>query len=298
MRVSVIIPVFNDSERLKSCLDSLSRQTYPRDQFEIIVVDNGSEESPRDLVNSYTQCRLLDESKPGSYAARNRGLKEARGDLIAFTDADCLPDPEWLTLGVAMLDDSETDVVGGDIQIFPARQDAPTAVELYDVAFGLPQKNNIRIHGRCMTANLITRRTVFDRIGTFDETVYGGGDHQWCNRLREDGGTVAFCPSAVVRHPARHRLNDLMRQARREVGGRFDRRMHSRARRSILHTTWMVGRVCLPNFAKMVRARSLLADRGFGLFAWLRVLPVILAIQYSKAWESLRKLCGAKSERQ
>src|ERR1041385_8126335 len=101
--VSVIIPVWNDPERLTKCLDALRKQTYPAHSYEIIVVDNGSAVPVDRVVASYGHARVVHEQRVGSYAARNSGLKVARGQVIAFTDADCLPAPDWIEKGVAHL---------------------------------------------------------------------------------------------------------------------------------------------------------------------------------------------------
>ena len=251
VRVSVIIPVYNDAQRLQACLEALDRQTFPREMMEVIVVDNGSKETPKSIVENYPFCRLEKETKSGSYAARNRGLQVATGEIIAFTDSDCLPIPEWLANGVAVLTAApHCDIAGGDIQIFPELQHSPKAVELYDVAFGLPQEQYVKTHGKCMTANLFTRRTVFDRVGGFDEFVFGGGDHLWSLRVVEDGGVVRFAESAVVRHPARKTIADLIRQARREVGGRVDHRKREPYRRSWWFTLKIIVRMYFPNFGE------------------------------------------------
>src|SRR5690554_6136694 len=89
--VSVIIPTYHDWERLRLCLDSLNRQTYPKERYEIIVVNNDPEDVvPANFVvpNNFT---ILEESKPGSYAARNRAIQAAKGEIYAFTDSDCQP---------------------------------------------------------------------------------------------------------------------------------------------------------------------------------------------------------------
>jgi len=94
--VSVIIPVYNDPERLKTCLQALEEQTYPQSSYEVIVVDNGSDESIEPIVTEFNQAKAGYEPHPGSYAARNKGLSLARGEVIAFTDADCIPALDWI----------------------------------------------------------------------------------------------------------------------------------------------------------------------------------------------------------
>jgi glycosyltransferase involved in cell wall biosynthesis len=99
--ISVIIPVWNSGALLRRCLEALARQTLGPDCFEIIVVDNGSSDDSAAIANSFPGVVLLSEPRPGSYAARNRGLARARGDFIAFTDADCVPAPDWLEQALA-----------------------------------------------------------------------------------------------------------------------------------------------------------------------------------------------------
>ena len=86
-KVSVIIPVFNDKQRLEKCLEALENQTYPKDCYQIVVVDNASTVDLKSTVMQFQQARLYYEEKPGSYAARNKGLSVATGEIIAFTDS-------------------------------------------------------------------------------------------------------------------------------------------------------------------------------------------------------------------
>ncbi len=118
---SVIIPVLNDVDRLRLCLAALDSQTYPKERFEVIVVDNGSAVDPRDAlpVNAPpTQVFVLREEQPGSYAARNRGIAMAHGEVLAFTDADCVPRPDWIEHGIATLQRlSAAAIVAGHIDL-------------------------------------------------------------------------------------------------------------------------------------------------------------------------------------
>lgn len=86
--VSVIVPVRNDNVRLEQCLRALESKTYPRDRYEVVVVDNGSTQSVAPVVASYSHARLMHEGRPGSYAVRNAGLLHARGEVVAFTGLD------------------------------------------------------------------------------------------------------------------------------------------------------------------------------------------------------------------
>jgi len=293
-RVSVIIPVYNDADRLAQCLARLAEQSMPGDDFEVIVVDNGSDDPPRAVVEQHPFCQFTAEAKPGSYAARNHAVRIASGDTLAFTDADCLPQPDWLEQGVAAIEQGAA-VVGGAVEMFSQDPQSPTSVELYDMAFGLDQPTNISKLGYSVTANLFTTRTVFEEVGEFNSDVLSGGDAEWCERAASNGHPVAYCPAAVVRHPARATLKSVVKQARRHMGGRMDR--NNRPSPFSLHYWWVVGRILCPNVAKMLLCRRRLAELGFGLGAWLRTAPIVLVVQYTRLLELLRKRLGFSSER-
>jgi glycosyltransferase involved in cell wall biosynthesis len=95
--ISVIVPVFNTGRFLTRAVEALIGQDYPADQYELLFVDNGSSDDSAAILQRYPEIRVLHEPVRGSYAARNRGLREARGEIIAFTDSDCFPDPAWLS---------------------------------------------------------------------------------------------------------------------------------------------------------------------------------------------------------
>ena len=90
-------------DHLPACLDSLVRQSWPTADFEVIVVDNGGNPGLESLIETYANVLLVDESQPSSYAARNRGLAEARGEFIVFTDADCIAHEDFLRAGIEAL---------------------------------------------------------------------------------------------------------------------------------------------------------------------------------------------------
>ena len=106
-RISVIIPYLNQPEHLPRCLASLQTQSWPAENVEIIVVDNGSASMPRDICAAVANVRLEQELTPGPGPARNRGVALSHGDILAFIDADCVADPEWLTAIASALEKGE-----------------------------------------------------------------------------------------------------------------------------------------------------------------------------------------------
>lgn len=218
--VSVIIPVYNDRERLKRCLEALDRQTYPAQRYEIIVVDNGSEVSPAAVTERFDNVRLLHEPQPGSYAARNRGLAAADGELIAFTDADCRPARDWLERGVACFERvRDCGLVAGRVAVTARRPERPTASERYDQLFYLDQKQAVTQGHYGATANLFTSRAVIEAVGPFDADLVSAGDNEWGQRVHRAGFAQVYCPEAVVQHPARRSLKTLLRKELRIAGG-------------------------------------------------------------------------------
>lgn len=221
--VSVIVPVYNDAKGLQRCLQSLARQTLESDSFEVLVVDNGSDESPASVMPPHPEFRLLEEPQPGSYAARNRGLAAARGDIVAFTDADCIPRPDWLEQGVKFLQrHPNVGVLAGKIEVFPENEHAPTLVERYQQVAAFPQSRSVAERRFGATANVFTRRFVIESVGPFLTTLRSGGDMEWCQRAHNHGFTIAYSDDVVVRHPARNSLRALIAQAARVAGGRHD----------------------------------------------------------------------------
>ncbi|MHB0776589.1 glycosyltransferase family 2 protein [Halomonas sp. WWR20] len=208
--VSVVIPTYHDWDRLKLCLNALARQTYPENKFEIIVVNNDPEDAPPELLE---KCLLINEHKPGSYAARNTGIGLAKGDVIAFTDSDCIPDKDWLARAIAQLKESNVERVAGHVEIFFSNEKA-NATELYEKVVAFDQKNNVR-NGVSVTANLIVYRREFFNIGFFNENLMSGGDFEWNHKATQAGLSIAYGEKCIVLHPARSSLRELKRKIKR-----------------------------------------------------------------------------------
>ena len=215
--VSVVIPVFADPEGLGRCLDALDRQTCR--EFEVVVVDNGSPQPLAAPSGRSFPIRLVVCATPGSYAARNAGVAVAQGAVLAFTDADCVPEDQWLASGLAALRRAGGEVVvGGEVQYVMPEQRTGTA--LYQVFAGFRQGEIVAARKFAATANLFCTRAVFDQVGRFDERVFSGGDSEWCWRAAYRGYQTVFAPEAVVRTLPRQRLGAAVRQARRVAAGR------------------------------------------------------------------------------
>jgi len=212
--VSVVIPVYNDSGRLQKTLASLRTQSYPNECYEVIVVDNGSTDESVEVASSFDEVNVLFEhhhlSSP--YSARNRGIEQASGEVIALLDATCVPVEGWLREAVKCFEETGADLLGGDVQ-FSFQGQEPGPGELYDSLTNVQMKESVA-KGEAKTANLFVRREVFEEIGLFTEGIRSGGDVEWTRYATDRGFDLAFCEEATVFKPARGLLSLIRKQWR------------------------------------------------------------------------------------
>jgi glycosyltransferase involved in cell wall biosynthesis len=216
--VSVIVPVYNNPPGITSCVSAILRQTYPADLYEIIVADNGSTDGTRAAAERFRSERprvrvVVEDRIRSSYAARNRGLRDARGRILAFTDADCSPAPGWIEGSVRALEERAAMAGAGRI-IVTYRSDRPNACEYWDSASHFDQQWYVeRRFGA--TANLFVRAEAFERCGPFRAELVSGGDRELCQRLHAAGEQLTYVADAVVTHPARATLRSAYRKSMR-----------------------------------------------------------------------------------
>lgn len=217
-RLSVIVPVYRDWDRLRLCLQALAAQDWPAGDVEWIAVNNDEQPAP-DEFRHWPGLRLLQEPQGHSYAARNAAIRVARGEVLAFTDADCQPAPGWLRAGWDGLHGEAAGLLGGRIVIDTGQAGL---IADYDRCFAFRQEQTVR-EGGSVTANLFVRRAVIEQIGPFNASLQSGGDFEFCRRAVAAGFRLVYGPAAVVGHPARDSLGALLRKNRRVAGG-FRRR--------------------------------------------------------------------------
>jgi glycosyltransferase involved in cell wall biosynthesis len=286
--ISVIIPVWNSPDLIAKCLTAIGVQTYPRDRFEVLVVDNGSTDETAAVARSFPFVTLLSEPNPGSYRARNLGLNSARGEYVAFTDADCVPAPEWLAMAArAAIQHPGAGVLAGHIELFRADLSSSQACEKYEYAFTFDQARNAN-HGVCVTANWVSRRTTLLALGGFDDGLKSGGDWDLCRRIRAAGRPIVYVPEMRVGHPFRGNLARLAAKRRRTIGGQWRTttarwRFLSRSAVLVRHT---VGRI--------IRTVS---DSRLSFVDRLRVTGVVVTLSAVGFVELVRLARGAESKR-
>lgn len=292
--VSIIIPVFNDAARLKTCLEALENQTYPKSFYKVIVVDNDSDEDINGVVSQFSQAFTTRESLPGSYAARNKGISIAKGEVIAFTDADCIPASNWIEKGVEnLLRVPNCGLVAGKVELFFKNPSQPSAVELYDaIRMGIPQKRYIEESRYGATANLFTFSSVISKVGCFDDTLKSSGDSNWGQRVFDAGYKQIYAEDTCVAHPARDSLKQLYKKVIRITGG------HQDVRRKKGYSLKNFARDIVKDFAPPIEfTLSIFVDRNLNNSKKIKVIFVRLLVKYVSGWERIRLQIGGKSTR-
>jgi glycosyltransferase involved in cell wall biosynthesis len=223
--VSVIVPIYNGEADLPALLDCLQAQTYPN--FECLLIDNNSSDRTSERLQTLSDQRFrsLNQSQiQSSYAARNLGIQTAIGEILAFTDADCRPEPNWLSDLIQPFSDPTVGLVAGEIKALAGQSLLEQYADRQDT---LSQKHTLN-HSFCaygQTANLAIRFAAFQQVGLFRPYLTTGGDADICWRiLRETSWQLRFAETAIVRHRHRTTLSELQSQWRRY--GRSNRYLH------------------------------------------------------------------------
>jgi glycosyltransferase involved in cell wall biosynthesis len=206
-KVSVIVPVRDGAADIAALLACLERQTLGRSDFEIIIGDDGSTDGgTTGIATEDGHIRVAHGPPSNSYAARNRAVAVSGAPVLAFCDADCRPEPEWLERGLAAL--AGTDIVAGRIRFTVS--EPRTAWTLVDMDGSKDHEHQVRV-GLAETANLFLRRELFDQVGGLDGSIPEYGDYEFVERCVAAGSSLSFGPDAVVWHPTRSSARSLLR---------------------------------------------------------------------------------------
>ena len=285
--VTVIVPVWNDVDRILLCVEALKAQTLNNNEYEIFVVDNGSTDGTYEKLLSQTGITLLQESNPGSYSARNKGLKEARGKYVAFTDSDCIPDDKWLeNLISCAIDKPSMGIIAGDIQFFKENTLVEASALAYEELFSMDQETYAKL-GLCITANWLSDREVIINNSGFDTSLKSGGDHEMAQRLTEQGLKVYFCEDAIVMHPARNK-KEILKKRKRVIGGVWDKSVSKvKTIRLIINSSKLY----------IKRSMKIFVSSDFSLQKRFSVYGIITLIFITSLREIARLSLGQKSSR-
>ena len=197
-RISVIVPVYNGERTIGECVESIFALAFPRNDVELLLIDNASSDRTPSMLDRYRdRAIILHEATRGPAAARNRGLKKATGDIVAFTDADCVVDRDWLTRIIAPLRDPAVAIVGGTIL---ARKPCNAVAEFGERIHDHQMAIEYDSPPYAITMNWASRRSVLEEVGPFDEELMRCEDCDLAYRAVAAGYRIVHEPAAVVYH--------------------------------------------------------------------------------------------------
>lgn len=212
MKISIIVPAFNAQQTLPELLESIFIQTYKN--FELIVVDDGSTDTTATIAHS-APCKLIRlQENHGPAYCRNLGVRNAAGDLIAFTDSDCRLSPDWLANMKRHFGSNDFQALMGKLILLPSSTLGNSISALGFPAGGSVGFDKIwKVDAKGFTNSLSTcncavKKETFDRIGGFDESFPypGGEDSLLAYRLNQFGYKIKYCKDVIAYHPARNSL--------------------------------------------------------------------------------------------
>jgi len=291
--VSVVVPYYGiDFSALVKCVGSLLDQDYSQDRITIFVIDN-NEIASLPASMSGGRCKLFHEPLPGSYAARNRGISESFDDIIAFTDSDCIPQRSWISAGVTALKEATKPImVGGPIVFDFGSNITMTTCELLDSIIHHRQTEYIFEHGFAATANLFVTRALISSHGQFDARFLSGGDREFGQRLASGGIEIVMAEDAIVMHPARRRVIDMLRKGLRGVGG--DKTSLSIRKSS----PWAIFKIQIDNY---LHRQHLISNRADALaiapYQLIKLRALLTLIYIARLLEAVRLVFGGKPHR-
>lgn len=212
-RLSVIVPYLDAEPYLARCIESLLSQSLPRHCYEIFLVDNNSRDGSAAIAARYDGVHRLSEPKRGAYAARNRAIRDAAGDIIAFTDSDCEAQPDWLEKILAAMCEPQVRIVLGRLRYASDEGllSMLSAFEAEKASYVTGQPIRERHYG--YTSNMAVRRDLLALLGPFSERRRGS-DVILVHRALEAHGpqAIRYCSNVTVRHLEIARLRDFYRK--------------------------------------------------------------------------------------
>ncbi|MCC5661761.1 glycosyltransferase [Nostoc sp. XA010] len=209
-KVSVVVCAYNAERTMDSCLASLKELNYPN--YEVIVVNDGSRDRTLEITQHYDYVRLINQENKGLSVARNVGMAAATGEIVAYTDSDCMVDPDWLTYLVTKFLSSDVGAVGGPNLSPPEDSLVPACVA---VSPGVPTHILLsdEVAEHIAGCNMAFRREILQEINGFNPIFRTAGDDvDICWRLQDKGYTIGFSPTAIVWHFRRNTVGAYLKQ--------------------------------------------------------------------------------------
>ncbi len=219
--VSVVVPTYNRKSKLPECLEALAAQSYPKELYEVIVISDGSTDGTNEYLQGYKGTAPLNlipifQDNQGVSAARNTGIRKARGEIVCFTDDDCIAERDWLANLVKNYSDERVGCVGGIIKSYPPS----SLVEKYADKKKILSQENFLACGPAITSNTSYRRPVLLEVGGFDPDLSISEDGDLCIRVKLKGYSSVYARDAGIFHKHRATLKGFVVQQHKWSAGR------------------------------------------------------------------------------
>lgn len=282
MKISIVVPFHNEEKTIERCIQSLLALDYPEHDYEILMVDNNSTDSSVAIVEKYSQVRLLRETRQGDFAARNLGLAQSTGEVIAFTDSDTAPFADWLRQIRIVMSNPAIAVIIGNLQFAPDSHALAlmAAYEEEKAEFVFSSQTKEIYFG--YTCNMIVRKKVFDELGPFPP-VYRNSDVVMVRKAVDAYGCDAVCYSKAV-SVRRLEVSSLwVYFAKRSIYGRDYNRYGDIASARPLNSS-----------ERLEIFRHTIRNRGYSIFTTVYFLSLLVA--GALCYELARRFTRAKTD--
>ena len=286
IKISVIIPFYTHENLLEKCLLALTKQTIQ--PFEVIALYNGKGLNSKELVENFG-FKWINEEKSGSYTARNTGIKIAKGNIIAFTDADCIPKENWIEEALKTFNNKkEIGIIGGKIKLIYKNQ-KPKTYEIFESLFDFDQKYFIEINHSGCTSNLFIRKEVFEKNGLFDENFKSMGDYKFTTEAYNKGIPLYYEESVEVSHPTRRSLYAFIQKQQRISGG-----VYLLLKKRSLNEFDLISKIFISNIMNFWRCFIITLNENFHFLIKFKIFILIILISISNTFEQLSIFLGKK----
>lgn len=213
--ISVIIPVYNCPEGLRDTLQSLVNQDFPKGRYEILPVDNNSTDETPDVIGEFEKKYpglvrgLAERDIQSSYAARNKGIKNAKGEVLVFIDADMWTEEDFLKVVADSFEEREEKYVGFDVEIVV---EDSNLVSEYNKLTGFQIERHMKENYYAGAGNIAVSKKIFEEVGLFDYNLISSGDSEFGKRVYGNGFKMEYRGDTKLYHPARNSLLSIIKK--------------------------------------------------------------------------------------
>jgi glycosyltransferase involved in cell wall biosynthesis len=224
IKISAIVPVYQDKDGLTDTINSLIAQDFPQEQYEIIIADNNSRDGTKQLAAEFQKkypglIKVVHQDQfQSSYATRNAGVKIARGEICCFIDADMTAGRDYLKRIYSYFSQNDVDYLGCNIRITGTHK---SFIEKFNHLFAFPMQKYLEEGHFAVTACLSVKKSIFKTVGMFDYRLESGGDQEFGHRVWRSAFKQSYCHDIILYHPPRTSILSLVKKELRKTRGKI-----------------------------------------------------------------------------